>query len=513
MHYLDSNIFLRSLFPCLTRHASLNPTLNLTPLLPLLLVLFANNSAATMGPLRVDNDATTVTYQYDYSSTSSTERQLYLDADLKASTGLTIGGLGADYLLVNGNLYKYSGTGGYNWAWQLQRQVSFSDNGSTAKWVIARSELGWPASVKLIGKLNPPVEVTLAVTQSYKTALSGLQRDPYKWPFASTSIWNMPIGNAAKYVPANLPAVPSNNEWAPMPQLDEERLILRPEALKTVLSYNGAGWTVGGDRCPTSSRVLSIVPIPNEFTIPNSMGNNGAAILEADGRTVTQTQPLTRCNVGGGATALGTFPPLDLYSDGIYGAHGGSYLSILGGTLRMGELRPNTPPPRHALKLDLDSMENLFPCQVQSDCFRWPAKTADTGAVGVYGSKNPHPVPGMKMGALLAIPANVDLTRLGLETEPGQQLAWTLQNYGIYIVDSTGGPSYAISTEEGSDGSFAQQFEADWHFPMGQRVRDNSPWSRDFQRLILALYLVDNNGPTSIGGGGVPLQTLAPPLP
>jgi len=32
------------------------------------------------------------------------------------------------------------------------------------------------------------------------------------------------------------------------------------------------------------------------------------------------------------------------------------------------------------------------------------------------------------------------------------------------------------------------------------------------QRLIQALYLVDNNGPTSIGGGGTPLQPLAQAL-
>jgi hypothetical protein len=32
------------------------------------------------------------------------------------------------------------------------------------------------------------------------------------------------------------------------------------------------------------------------------------------------------------------------------------------------------------------------------------------------------------------------------------------------------------------------------------------------QRLIQALYLVDNNGPNSIGGGGTPLQPPAPPL-
>lgn len=476
------------------------------------LALTAAQGHAALGPLIISNDATTSTYQFTYSNSAITERQIYLDTDQKASTGYTIGGLGAEYLLVNGTLYKYTGTGGYHWSWKAQRQVSYTDTGKLAKWIVARSELGWPAGIRLIGKVTLPVEVTLAVTQAWQTQIASLGRDPYKWPFASNSIWNTPIGTGAVYVAANLPAVPGNNEWAPMPQLDLERIVMRPEALKTNVAYNGAGWT-GADRCPPSNTVLAALPIPNEYVLPSSMYNNGAAFIEPDGRTLIQTQPLARCNYGGTATALGIFPPADLYGDGMYGAHGGSYLSTLGGTLRLGELRPGGAPPRHALKLDVDPAEVLFPCQTHPECYRWPAKTADSAAIGLYGSENPHPNPALKMGSLLAIPASVDLTTLGLETEAGRQLAWTMQNFGIYIVDSTGGAAYAISVEDGPDGSFGQQFEADWGFPMEQRVRNNSPWSRDFQRLIVALQVVNNNGPTSVGGGGTPLQDPAPPLP
>ncbi|MFD2270369.1 hypothetical protein ACFS07_02445 [Undibacterium arcticum] len=39
-----------------------------------------------------------------------------------------------------------------------------------------------------------------------------------------------------------------------------------------------------------------------------------------------------------------------------------------------------------------------------------------------------------------------------------------------------------------------------------------TPWVRDMQRLVQALYVVNNNSPTSIGGGGTPRQPLAPPL-
>jgi hypothetical protein len=470
---------------------------------------------ATIGPIAFTNDSTTVSYQFSYSSPTSTERQLYLDTDGKSSTGYSVSGIGADFLLANGNLYIYTGKGGIDWAWKPVRAVSYEDATTWVKWVIPRSALNWPTGIRAVAKVNKPVEVNPVITQVFQVQLPPLARDPVKWPFASNSIWNMPIGNNAVYVPARLPAVPSNDVWAPMVQIDRERISMRPEALKNNLVYNAAGWTAGADRCVLSSVVLASVPMLDSWQVPNTRDNNGAVFLLEDGRTLLQAQPLARCNTGKPGTSLAVFPPLDLYGNGIMGAHGGSYLSTLGGTLRVGELRPNPTGqgPRHALKLDLDPGEVLAPCNVMSDCFRWPARTADSGATGFYGKKNLRPIPGMKMGALLAIPASVDISKMGLETAPAKQMAWTLQNYGIYIVDSTTGAAYVIAAEEGVDGSFTAQFQKDWGFSMEQRVRDNTPWVRDMQRLLTSLNLVDNNGPTSIGGGGTLRQPKAPELP
>jgi len=116
----------------------------------------------------------------------------------------------------------------------------------------------------------------------------------------------------------------------------------------------------------------------------------------------------------------------------------------------------------------------------------------------------------MKMGALLAIPASVNINALGLESTPGKQMAWTLQNYGTYIVDDAGGPSYDFSAEDGPDGLLDTQFQTDYGYPFNQRVNSNTAWSRDIQRLMPKLYVVNNNGPSSIGGGGTPRQPLAP---
>jgi hypothetical protein len=104
------------------------------------------------------------------------------------------------------------------------------------------------------------------------------------------------------------------------------------------------------------------------------------------------------------------------------------------------------------------------------------------------------------------------LASLRLETEPGRQLAWTLQNYGAYVVDTTGGSAISLNAENGPDGSFRAQFEADYGTPFEIWTPGQTAWSRDIARLMQAMHVVENNGPRSIGGGGKPLQPLAPPL-
>lgn len=343
------------------------------------------------------------------------------------------------------------------------------------------------------------------------TTASGT-RDPLKQPFASNSIWNMPIGSGAVYVPANLSANPGNNIWAKMPGIDMEKIILTPTAPLVNINYSNAGWT-GKNRCSATGGLLMQVPMPSSYVVPHTTLNSSATFLMPDRRTLVQTQPLARCTAGGAATSMAKFANVDLYGPGITGAHGGSGLSAIGGSIRLGELRPgSTTGPRHALKINVYAKEALYKCTTRSACSRWPAVTSDSYAVGWYGSANGNSNTAMKMGALLAIPASTSIASLGLETEPAKQLAWTLQNYGGYIVDDTYAPGFDFNAEEGPNGSKKTEFKADWGFDMEQKVAGNTPWVRDIQRLAKALYVVNNNSATSIGGGGTPRQPLAPAL-
>ncbi|MDP2729826.1 MAG: hypothetical protein Q8O55_05035, partial [Dehalococcoidales bacterium] len=322
-----------------------------------------------------------------------------------------------------------------------------------------------------------------------------------------------------------------------MPSLDEEIIVLKPTAPLTDVYYSKEGFT-GGDRCVATEplRLLIQVRMPSDFIFLGiSDGNHSATFLNADNRTLHQNQVFSRCTAGGYATSGWMFSDLDIYGDGRGGAHGGSGLSGFGGDIRLGELRPGQVGMNHVLKVNVYVKEALFNCDDQDgnatpgnpddDCFRWPAYWGDGYSVGWYGTASNDPEgfgvfpdnfnTAMRMGSLLAIPATgpytINIDSLGLETVPARQLAWTLQNYGAYIVDDAYGPAFYLNTENGADGSKQDEFWNDWSLQLdpGSGWR-NTPWQRDMQRLVAALYVVNNNSPTNIGGGGAPLQPLAP---
>ncbi len=262
-------------------------------------------------------------------------------------------------------------------------------------------------------------------------------RNKFLWPFTSTSIWNMPIGRAAVYVSVHI-AAPTIQTLTS----DQDIIVMDPTAPLMSLQHSGAGWG-GGNRCSASGPALASVPIPADFLVPSDRHNDALAVVMPDGQTVVQGQPFARCAAAAIGTVLALAPSDNLYGAGILGAHGGSGLSSLGGTIRLNELVPGGQI-RHALKVNLDAAADLYP----SPGFRWPAIRHNSCAPGCYGGS----VPALEMGSLLAIPTSVDINALGLETAPGRMLAWTLQNYGAYVADNTARSVFSIETEDGPSG-------------------------------------------------------------
>lgn len=316
-------------------------------------------------------------------------------------------------------------------------------------------------------------------------------RDKWLWPFASTSPWNMPIGSDARYTPANL----RKAQWV---GADVEYLY-KTKADDPVRSVYVPG-TWGPGRC-TGTMAQGKLQVPDNLIVPdatqNSTPNNPGAFLMPDGKTLVQLNPLARCSSGGNIYGWRT-EDVSIYGDGLHGGHGGSGLSSIGGSIRLGELT-GTRAIRHALKINL--WGNYLNYSSSNPGYRWPADRADSYAAQNYKGTNPK----LLMGSLLALPPSLTETSLGLQTPAGKKLFHALQNYGGYVVDDSGGDSHDLSVEKGVLEEFRTTFGYDFYGTSGA-------FYDDYMKIFQALNIVDNNGPNSVGGGGTPRVSLAPPI-
>ena len=331
-------------------------------------------------------------------------------------------------------------------------------------------------------------------------------RDPIYWPFSAISPWNMPIHDSAQYVPAGI-----HMPLAYGPTYDEEILILEPSAPLKQVMENNAGWS-GASRCSSlTGGVLfggTSVPVPSNFhTDPGYDGNTpnmSAAILMPDGVTLKHTQPLHVCSDGGVVTSQYTWPDNNIKtSDGLYGSHGGTGMSAIGGSLRVNELLLGSVI-HHALKMNFYALYNYAYNNDGTRGYRWPATQADSYASSsTYGGD----VSAFEVGALLAL--KPDFNVASLQTEPARIIAQAAQDYGIYAVDDTAWDVLSMDIEWGPDGRVADQFLQTYGWGMGANgqlanctaTTNDCKWSQDLWTILSNLNVVNNNTSTTIGGG------------
>ncbi|HVV52914.1 MAG TPA: alkaline phosphatase family protein [Polyangia bacterium] len=129
-----------------------------------------------MAGLQISNDATTAEYAFDYAGAPAYWR-VYLDTDRAASTGFAAGaGVGADFLIEGGRVYRYAGPG---WSWTAIGSATFSATAGTARWSVARA---------LIGETAPCGQATLLFqTQDGAGALTSSGAIPQTFADAACS--------------------------------------------------------------------------------------------------------------------------------------------------------------------------------------------------------------------------------------------------------------------------------------------------------------------------------------
>lgn len=93
---------------------------------------------------QVSNDGTYVYYQFDYTGTPSFVR-VFIDADQTSTTGYAKGGIGSEFLVENGVLYKYTATtSGSIWSWAKVGEVGYWTSGGKVRLKIDRSVIDAP---------------------------------------------------------------------------------------------------------------------------------------------------------------------------------------------------------------------------------------------------------------------------------------------------------------------------------------------------------------------------------
>ena len=370
-----------------------------------------------------------------------------------------------------------------------------------------------------------------------------MARNVFQQPFGVNSIWNTPIGSGGgglvsggigphggqvyRYANSVGPVYEFAGRAVANTLNDENLILFGPSSpLKTVYT-NPVNWSINPAapaRCAAiQTPTATSVPVPATASYPGLSGGdpcldpgvNGtlpnccAGILLADRVSLYQNQPMQICSVGGSPTTEFFFDTVSIFSDetsvppSARGSHGGSVMSSLGGTIRYNEIIPGNCPivpgvadvMRHALGAAFNF--NLF--NAFTTTFVWPATNSDN----------------CNEGLLLALLPNFNIS--SLLTAPGRSLAWTIMNYGMYIKDGSGWDAINIETEYSYGDSSVNcptgratcQFQTLWGYTMNPSPNSGLPFGQDIATICNNLYVITNNSPTSIGGGGTPLQPLA----
>ncbi len=196
-------------------HTQLTKTYSLLMMAVLMFFVFTLTVLATaITSYQATNDATNVYYQFQYTGTWNWYH-VFIDTDQNAATGYAIGGIGANYLLENNELYSYSGSGS-NWRWTFIKNVTYSNTNSTASWTVVRADIGETADpnwADLIFEVesNNSSDMSLKYTHVYSgsgAATATLTNTPVP-PTATPTATNTPAPSTATFTPTNTSVAPT----------------------------------------------------------------------------------------------------------------------------------------------------------------------------------------------------------------------------------------------------------------------------------------------------------------
>lgn len=132
--------------------------------------LASENAVAALTNVGASSDTSKAYYQISYTGTPNFFR-IFLDTDRSATTGYPISGIGANYMIENNSLYRYTGSKG-SWAWASVRSSGMVKSTGLVKWTLARGDIGAPAALKLVAQVKPPVYTSAVISQTLTSIVS-----------------------------------------------------------------------------------------------------------------------------------------------------------------------------------------------------------------------------------------------------------------------------------------------------------------------------------------------------
>lgn len=313
------------------------------------------------------------------------------------------------------------------------------------------------------------------------------------WPFQSHSPWNIPLSTSAAYESSTSACSTSfhhiSNTGGPgytyMSAATDSHPVYAAKATDpwATIFYNPAVAHISG--------VAAVIRVPTNATpsLGSSPGSTDGRmdIIDPGGRYVSEMWKASKNSDG--SWSVGSYKHNDLFGQGILQggvrAYGGSNL---GGLIRHGELNGSLKWPSQSSLIEhsvTHAIAIAIPQAWQKDAWVWPADSND-----VDGKPSPAYQGVVPMGQFIALPSSINVTALGLKTMQGVELAFALQYYGAYLVDSSS--NYSYYAEPAAAGDIGQINHAIY----------GAAYS-DLAVLESKLVCVDGNSANTPGGGSL----------
>jgi hypothetical protein len=314
-------------------------------------------------------------------------------------------------------------------------------------------------------------------------------RDPTQIPFASDSVFNLPLGSGA--------------QWQYNAQLAGAGVFLNTAGNYNLNIYSSTAADplvtvyVDGSAGGPSGTYTFHIPAGAEGAGPAVGGDNSIAIDDTSTHTwysfyyFHYTSPTTA------TAAFGSAEPD--YGSGIQ-FDGGNWDSGVG-TLRASDLQ--TGSINHMLRMELDPTMLMSWDRNSTSVvapYAWPTTREDGFANnpgGVNGSGWGYYTGTIPFGVTIGIPANA-AEPADIKANAGADMLWrALQDHGAMVRDSAG---------SGSNVVFQTDQYVDQSNPLIQSMEQYGHEIMSYTQILI------NQGPNSVNGGGTPVVPLDPPL-